>query len=67
MLERKGASTASSEERPDPAHLDAHTAVAYIMFVVRKDRFCGGELEAVMEDGTITEWLLRLEDIDGGA
>jgi hypothetical protein len=37
------------------------------MFVVRKDRFCGGELEAVMEDGTITEWLLRLEDIDGGA
>jgi hypothetical protein len=67
VLERKGASTARAEERPDPARLDAHTAVAYIMFAVRKDRFCGGQLAAIMEDGIITEWLLRLEDIDGGA
>jgi hypothetical protein len=67
VLERKGASTARAEERPDPAHIDAHTAVADIMFAVRKDRFCGGQLERIMEEGIITEWLLRLEEIDGRA
>jgi hypothetical protein len=67
VLKRKGASTKRAKDRPDPACLDAHTAVAYIMFVVRKDRFCEGQLAVIMEDGIITEWLLRLEDIDAGA
>jgi hypothetical protein len=65
VLKRKGASTRSAYERPDPARIDAHTAVAYIFFAVRKDRFCGGQLEAMIQEGIITEWLLRLEDIDG--
>jgi hypothetical protein len=38
-----------------------------VIFVIQKDRICGGDLEDVMEEGIITEWLLLLEDIDGGA
>lgn len=45
--------------------LDGKTTVAYILSIIRGDRFCEGLLFNALEDGTIMNLLKRLEEIDG--
>ena len=44
--------------------LDGKTIMALLMGAVRAERFCDGALLGFFEDGAISKWLKRLEEID---
>ena len=44
--------------------LDGRTTVAYILQIIRGDRFCEGMLLGALKGGTIVELLNRLKEID---
>ena len=41
--------------------LNGQAVLALIMGAVRAERFCSGALEGVLQNGSITKWLKRLE------
>ena len=49
----------------DVAKCDARCTLAMILYVVRGDRFCEGFLLRHLENGSMLEWMKRLEEIDG--
>ena len=48
----------------DTSDMDSTVAFAYILMVIRGERFCDGLLLRNLEDGTIIKWLNRLKEID---
>ena len=65
ILERNGLSWDSRVMRDaDCAMLDGQAIMALLMGAVRAERFCDGALLAFFENGSITRWIERLEEID---
>ena len=48
----------------DTKDMPSNVAFAYILMVIRGERFCDGLLLRNLEDGTIIKWLNRLKEID---
>ena len=46
--------------------LDGRTTMAFIIYAIRKDRFCDGALLTRLRNGSIEKWLKRLKEIDEG-
>lgn len=67
VLEQNGLEwSAKSMSQADVSQLDARCVMALIIGAVRAERFCGGALLSLFEDGSIRRWLERLKEIAGG-
>jgi hypothetical protein len=65
ILEQNGIKWDSEEMRgADISLLGEDCVLALIMGAIRAERFCDGALLGFIKDGTITNWLKRLKDID---
>lgn len=54
-----------SMRNADVSSLDGRTIMALIVGAIRAERFCDGILLEFCEDGILTKWLARLQQIDG--
>ena len=52
-------------ENVDVSNFSSRTVMALLVGAVRAERFCDGALLHFFENGCITRWLQRLEEIDG--
>ena len=59
--------TTDSMKNADVSMLSGKTVMALIVGAIRAERFCDGVLLGFCEDGSITKWLKRLQEIDLGA
>lgn len=50
--------------KPIVSKLDGSTVVSMIAEVIRSERFCDGAVLGAFRDGSMTNWLARLEEID---
>ena len=48
----------------DVSTLDGKTIMALLVGAIRAERFCDGAILGLCEDGSITKWLKRLQEID---
>ena len=65
ILEQNGLKWSDKEMRSaDLQNLDAQGILALIMGVIRAERFNDGVLLSFLKDGSLTNWLIRLREID---
>ncbi len=53
-----------SMRNADVSTLNGQTVMALLVGAIRAERFCDGTLLGFCEDGSITKWLKRLQEID---
>ena len=56
-----------SMRHADVSKLNGKTVMALLVGAIRAERFCDGALLGFCEEGSMTKWLKRLQEIDLGA